>query len=308
MGVKRYLLTLPERVVRSVLGLGAGVAREVGEVTLPDSVRRGQLYGNLVDGTLRFLIEDVGGAKGVYAEDSKLADNFLARRAAGNGIEALGIIAFRVSPVWVLAALADVCGAGRHLVPEIATALKAQGLLDRETHFTSVDEVLDGLERTSTRLAGAVNAPPLDVAALRQEWTAIREDAKRLQPSAIPSPDTVRALWDQLQAEAVRQDRSVFETSSMLALSAVRSVPDGVRWLSAATMVGASHTGRVLATTLLDHYRETLGEISRTGYATYATRQLRPYMHAAVSQFSPRRRTLTERLLARFQARRARSR
>ena len=63
--VKAYLLSLPERVVRSVLGLGAGVAREVGEVAVPASVRRGQLYQNLVDATLRFLIEEVGGAEGV---------------------------------------------------------------------------------------------------------------------------------------------------------------------------------------------------------------------------------------------------
>lgn len=39
MTVKAYLLSLPERLVRSALGLGAGVAREVGEVALPDGVR-----------------------------------------------------------------------------------------------------------------------------------------------------------------------------------------------------------------------------------------------------------------------------
>ena len=64
--IKAYLLSVPERVVRATLGLGAGVAREVGEVALPDGVRRSQLYQNLVDTTLRFLIEQVGGAEGVY--------------------------------------------------------------------------------------------------------------------------------------------------------------------------------------------------------------------------------------------------
>ena len=53
MTVKTYLLSFPERLARSVLGLGAGVAREVGEVALPEGVRRGQLYQNLVDPTLR---------------------------------------------------------------------------------------------------------------------------------------------------------------------------------------------------------------------------------------------------------------
>ena len=63
--VKGYLLSVPERLVRAVLGLGAGAAREVGEVALPDGVRQSELYRNLVDTTLRFLIENVGGVEGL---------------------------------------------------------------------------------------------------------------------------------------------------------------------------------------------------------------------------------------------------
>src|SRR5687767_2333571 len=122
--MKRYLLSLPERLVRSVFGLGAGIAREVGEVVLPEGVKQTQLYRSLVDTTLRFLIEQVGQVDGVYPAESSLPADFLKRRTAGNAIEALGIVAFRASPVWVLAALADVCGAGRQLIPEMADALK----------------------------------------------------------------------------------------------------------------------------------------------------------------------------------------
>lgn len=301
--VKAYLLSLPERVVRSVLGLGAGVAREVGEVAVPASVRRGQLYQNLVDATLRFLIEEVGGAEGVYQAVDKLPDDFLVRRTAGNAVEALGIVAFRVSPVWVLAALADVCGAGRHLIPEIADALKAQGLLEPDAQFTSVEQMLDGLERTSSRLAATFNTPPLDVAALRAQWQSIREDARGLHPGSLPSREAVGAVWTQLKNAAARQDRSVFETSSMLAVSAARGFPDGIRWLSASAMVGATRTGRVFAETLLDHYKETLEEMQHVGFARYAARQFRPYARAAAGQFSPARRTLTQRLLERLAAR-----
>ena len=102
--IKTYLLSLPERLLRSGLGLGAGVAREIGEVVLPDGVRRTRLYQNLVDTTLRFLIEQVGGVEGAYPNETPLPDDFLKRRTAGNVIEALGIVAFRASPVWVLAA------------------------------------------------------------------------------------------------------------------------------------------------------------------------------------------------------------
>ena len=304
MRVRSYLLSLPERLVRSTVGLGAGVVREVGEMVLPDGVRRGRLYQNLVDATLRYLIERVGGVDGAYPSEGALPEDFLVRRTAGNAIEVLGVVAFRASPVWVLAALADVCGAGRVVIPQIADALKAEGLLEANAEFATADELLDGLERTSSRLSAAINTPPLDIEGLRAEWHALREDARILQPSRLPSPQSIAGLWSDVKAEAARQNRSVFETSSLLALSAAAALPDRVRWLTASTRVGATRAGQLAGEALLEHYRHTLDNIQRTGYATYAARQLRPYVRAAASQFSPRRRTLTERVVERLSTRR----
>jgi hypothetical protein len=298
VSVRTYLLSLPERVIRSALGFGAGMVREVGDLAIPIGVRQGELYRNLVDTTLRFLIEQVGGVEGAYPKDEKIAEQFLLRRTAGNAIEALGIVAFRASPVWVLAALADICGIGRRLIPEIAEALKHEGLLDEDVQVASVDQLLDGLERTSARLAATVNTPPLDIATLRAEWQALRRDAASLPSARLPSTEALGEVWDQLKAESVRQHRSVFETSSMLGMSAVRKLPDGIRWLSSSARVGAGRTGQVVATILLDHYRQTLDEIRHVGFVAYGVRQFRPYVRAAVNQFSPTRRTLTERLIA----------
>ena len=180
------------------------------------------------------------GAQGVYREGEELPEGFLTRRAAGNAIELLGIVAFRASPVWVLAALADASGMGRRLIPEIADALKAQGLLEPDAQFTTVDEMLDGLERTSSRMAATVNTPPLDVAGLRTELDAIRDEARPLRPSALPTPDAITDVWMRLNAVAARQNRSVFETSSMIAVSA------------------ATRTGQLMGAALLDHYIEKL--------------------------------------------------
>lgn len=303
MPSRAYLLSLPERVIRAALGLSAGLLREVGEVALPRGVRRTQLYKNLVDVTLRFVIERVGGAEGVYPAEEPQPDDFLVRRGAGNAIELLGIIAFRVSPVWVLAALADLSGLGRRLIPEIAEALKEEGLLEQDAKFESVDQLLDGLEKTSSRLAQTFNTPPLDVAGLRAEWAAIRSQARRMKRADLPAPEAIDSQWKALEQVSRREGRTVFETSSVMALSVVRALPGRARWVSASARVGAARTGKLLSAAILDDYSRTLKELREVGYLTYAKRQLSPYLRACVDQFSQQRRTLTQRLLERVRAR-----
>ena len=73
-----YLLSLPERLVRAIVGLGAGLTREVGDVVVPAGVRDTQLYQNLVDTTLRFLIEQVGSVDSQYkAASEPLPDDIM---------------------------------------------------------------------------------------------------------------------------------------------------------------------------------------------------------------------------------------
>jgi hypothetical protein len=300
MPSQAYLLSLPERAIRSALGFTAGLLREIGEVALPRTVRRGQLYKSLVDTTLRYVIEQVGGAKGVYRTEVPQAQDFLARRGVGHGIELLGIAAFRISPVWVFAALADLSGLGRRLIPEIAEALKEEGLLEKEAQFENVNQLLDSLAKTSSRLAQTINAPPIDVPRLRKEWTDIRLQARGLKPVDLPSFKDISSRWEALKDEAARQGRSIFEISSVMAISAVRALPDRALWLSSSTRVGASRTGKLFSAAILEDYSHTLNELREVGYITYARQQLSPYLRACGDQFSRRQRSMTERLIERI--------
>jgi hypothetical protein len=294
---KAYLYSIPERFLRSLTALGSGAAREVSEVILPARVLRSRLYRSLVGSTLRFLIEQVGQIQGAYPADYEaIPSDFLVRRTAGNVVELAGIASFRASPVWVLAALADLAGVGRELIQEMAAALQKEGLLEPGRTFETVDQLLDGLERTSGRLAETVNTPPFDVASLRAEWSELRREASSLPKAAIPV-DRLYKQWRDLQQEAVAQGRSVLQLSSVMALAAVRELPENVRWLSRAVQICSWRTGEVLASGLLDHYRKSLAEIREVGYLRYWLREFRPYLDGAVRQFSMDRVTTTERLL-----------
>jgi hypothetical protein len=114
----------------------------------------------------------------------------------------------------------------------------------------------------------------------------------------LPAVASLERQWRQFREEAARQERSVFELSSVAAISAVRQLPDNVRWLSRVARVTARRTTGVLFETLLSHYWLTLSEIHQTGFWRFWMREFQPYLAGALRQFSPARESLTERLLA----------
>lgn len=276
-----YLLSLPVRVLRSASALAGGLVREVGEVVLPGALRRTRLYQNLVDVTLRFLIEKVGQVEGTYPDSDQLADDFLLRRAAGNGVDIVGLLAFHASPVWVLAALADLSGAGKRLLGEIAETLCEAGLLERGQRFENMEQILAGLEQTSARVVETVSTPPLNVASLRKEWAAIRHEAAQIPPRDLPGIDDVTQAWNRMRETAAVQQRSVFEVSSLMALSAMSTLAK----LPKAALSASGRTRAFLSRTILDHYAETLDEIQTQGFTAYWRAQFRPYLTAAARHF-----------------------
>ena len=157
--------------------------------------------------------------------------------------------------------------------------------------------MLDGLERSAGLAANTINAPPLDVPGLRRDWEALKLELAKLPPRSIPPVEMVAGTWEQIRGEARVQGRSIFEVSSVMALSAVGTLPERVYWLSQAAKLAGERTSYVLAGPLLSHYRQTLTDIRDSGFARYWSSQFRPYLRAAAAQFSPERGSWTERVL-----------
>jgi hypothetical protein len=292
----KYILSLPERAVRSLGALSGGLLREIGEVALPGAIRRTVLYRTMVGVTLRFLIEQVGEVEGIYPSENRLAENFILQRTASHSIELLGILAFRASPVWVLAALADVTRGGQTLMREIVGALKQEGLLDSEARFETMEQVLGGLEKTSAHLALTLNMPPINVEGLRSEWETLKTDLASIPPNRVPALERLERTWEAIRVSAQTQDRTVFALSSLMAISTLSHVPANLLWLSKATGSAARRTTGIVGGAILDHYSAALEDISRAGFSGYWKREFRPYLRAAATQFAPEHGSLTERL------------
>jgi len=127
----------------------------------------------------------------------------------------------------------------------------------------------------------------------------LKLDVQSIPPKNVPAMEKIEGVWQRLQRSAAEQGRSVFTVSSVMAVSAISHVPANLLWLSRAGRSAARRTGKVLGEALLDHYVETLAEISKAGFLGYCQREFRPYLRAAATQFAPGKESLTERLLRR---------
>ena len=274
--VTRFLVSLPERVVRSVAALVGGTVHETAELLLPRLVRRSRLYEATAKNLLRISVELVGGVArpldAVASEFEPSPKKLAVRKGAGNVVELGSIFAFGFSPLWLLAAAADVTHGTRVYLDALVSELKGAGVIGEDVQLASVDELLASFEGASGTTARLVDIPPLELEALKQSLHDLRADAQ-----GLPTPAELAAVYSGLVREADREGRSLLEVS----------VGIGLAFFNSARKVGRQH--------VLDPYSEDLKPVRDEGFAAYALRVGKPYAAAVVRHLDPRRETLTER-------------
>jgi hypothetical protein len=280
---RSYLASLPERTARAGAALTGGLVYETGEVLLPLAIRRSKLYQVVVARLLRITIELVGGVvEGVYPTEELRARELLVRKTAGNVIELGSFLAVGWSPVWLLAGASDLIGGTNVYLRVLATELRDAGVLSAEEDVASFEELLTALEGTSGVLADTVDVPPLNVDSVRTSWQELRRQA-----ADLPDAEGLEKIFSDLQLAARREDRSVMEISSVVALGAVH----------AGVSLGNVH--------IFDYYRSALRTIADEGLLSFLRRTSTPYLTRARSHFDPRSGTYSERLLRRWAGRRS---
>ena len=108
----RFLLSLPERVLRALAAVTGGTVHETAELLLPRLVRRSRLYEATAKNLLRITVELIGGvarpSEHVAGEVEPSPGKLAVREQPGTSSRLGSIFAFGFSPLWLLAAAADV--------------------------------------------------------------------------------------------------------------------------------------------------------------------------------------------------------
>jgi hypothetical protein len=290
---RRFVASIPERVVRSAAAVLGGALHETGALVLPRFIRRSRLYEATAKNLLRVAIEGVGGVNTAKApaRDTRPVEGALAelpstdhlsprelatRKGAGNVVELGSIAAFGFSPLWLVAAASDLLRGSRVYLSALVSELKRAGVVADDAEFDSVEELLGALERGTGRTARLIDIPPLELAELRASIDELRADA-----GALPSPDELSAAYRGLVRTAERERRPLLEVSTGV----------GIAFLTSARHVGREH--------VVVPYREDWRPLWHEGFAAYARRVAGPYARAVASHFDAERPTWTERLIGR---------
>ena len=286
----RYGASLPERVIRSTAGLVGGTLRESAALLLPATVRDARTYRAFIGQMLDFMAEDMGGVERSPKAGQDRVDGFVARKTVGNFVELTSLATIHMSPLLILALVADVAYGSQAYLREFADELEERGVIEDGSAIQRTDDLLEALAGASDQMAQTFDTPPLSIDGLRETIQQTRASLQQVDIATVLPEVELANLWQGIRDTASREGISALDVSGLIALSSIERVGrlrDGV--LSSVRVAGT-----LLDRHVIDHYREVLADVDERGFYASFRAAGRPYAEAAWRNFKTDQRTLTE--------------
>lgn len=298
--LSRYLLytaTLPERVVRSSVGLAAGAATEAAVFLVPQAFQSSKTYEIVVRNSLGMLTRDIGGVQKAGEDGQDVAagqEDLMARKAVGNFVDLAGLATLHASPVWMMAIVSDLAYGAGSCVQELAAELQKQGLIDDDATIHNVDDVLTAVKNASGNAASMFDTPPLSVDQLKESLDATRQTLASADIRSILPEAELTKYWNEMKSVADDENVSLLGVSgavTMGTLNRVKTVGQG-------TLTGVQVVGGLVSRPFVDHYSQSLATIRQDGLFVTLKDTSAPYVEAVWNNFSGSQGTWTEELLS----------
>jgi hypothetical protein len=295
--VRKYLvysLSLPERAIRSGVGLVGGAVRESTSLLVPQAFQNSTTYSVMVKQMLDFLCHDVAGVKSEQtSQETPAVEDFVARKAVGNFIELAGLATLHVSPLTLLAIVSDVAYGSQAYLKELADELKKQGVIDERSTINHVDDLLAAVAEASKVTAVAFNTPPISVEGLKQTIEQTKTAVAEIDPTKVIPQAEMQKLWDEMHTLASREGVGILEISGTATLRML----DKAGSLGRGALSSVKVAGILLDRHVLNHYWSAMGEIRERGLYATLSQTSAPYIEAVWHNFSSDRATITTDLL-----------
>src|SRR5580692_832229 len=263
-----YTLSLPERVVRSTVGVTAGAAREAAHALVPQAFQSSKVYELVIASSLNFLTEDIGGVEQqARPGEAPNVDNFLARKAVGNFVDLAGLATLHLSPIWVFAVVSDVAYGSKVYLNELAAELRQRGLIRPDSTINRVEDLFDAI-RSATGETATLTA-------------------------LLPQQELAEQ-WNEMRAIAARENVSLLGVSGALTMNMLQKVGA----VANGTLTGVQVAGGLFNRKVLGHYAAGLRAVREQGFYSLVRETSAPYRQAVWTNFATARPTWTSQLVS----------
>ena len=303
-----YGISLPERLVRSAVGLTAGTAKEIAEFVVPQAFQDSKSYEVMVRNSLGFLlnsvatVSDSAGAESPESIPATSASGkvsaadpsrYIARKVAGNFIDIAGLATLHVSPLWVLAIVSDAAYGTKTYLNELAQELQSQVLIDDSSSIHKVEDLFNAVKQASGSAASAFDQPPLSLEELRTSVEQTRKAVNEIDPRKLIPESEISRYWSEMRSLAQQEQISMLGVSAAIAMETVESVKD----LSQGTLTGLFVAGKIINRNIFSHYWDSLATINEQGIWNSVRKTYSIYVDLAWGNFTSSRKTWTETVL-----------
>ena len=304
-----YGISLPERLLRSAVGLTAGTAREIAEFVIPQAFQNSKSYQVAIRNSVNFLLQSVAEVPeesdpgAVVPPPAPAADavpgtetdpgRFVAKKAIANFIDITGLTTLHISPLWILAIVSDVAYGTGTYVQELAAELQKKGLIDDSSTIHLVDDLLESVRKASGTAATAFDLPPLSIQELKDSITQTRAALNEIDPTQLIPESEIRRLWTDMRGLATSENISLLGVSGALAMQTVEMI----RGVTEGTLASLFVAGRIVNRNIFSHYAAALVAVHRQGVIGTVRNTFEPYAELAWNNFASSRKTWTEQVL-----------
>lgn len=288
-----YLLSLPERTVRSLAAVAGGTTSLLTDTLFPEALRGTTLYKIFLGDTQRFMIakiaqmqQETEQAANVSCDDPR----YLPRKLLGSAFETAGLFAMHVSPLWVFAIAGDAAAGTNVFLERLVQQLKKNNVVPADAHVTQLADLLAVIHDTSCKGATAIDTPPLSREELNQLAGDMIVQSREMFSKATDLLPKMETIWASMQQVADRQNISLDALSGILSIDVAGYARKGIGAVMAVGQTGQSLMGEKI----LDSYAATLQQVSSQGVTQFVSLHMTPFLTKALSHFDPEQRSWIE--------------
>jgi len=288
-------LTIPERTARSVSVLVGGLVNESAARLIPSAFRSSRSYTVFVQQALDMLVHDVGGVQQAKATTQVLPqeETQLAQKAVGGLLDVAGAATLHLSPMTVLAVFSDLAYGSGHYLAKLSDELKREGIIDQDSSIDHVSDLVQALQRSSSRAADVFDAPPINADGIKLTVDQLTRELTKVDPRKLMPQHELARLWNEMEQAANKADVGLWDVSTTMTMFAMNRVV-----LTSRGALSTIHVaGNLFDEHLIKHYGDALDAIAERGLYQTLSEAASPYLGAVWQNFAGDRETWTEELI-----------